>query len=506
MKRKPSTSDETQSKKMREILDTFDSLNRANHDSDSDCESDAGSISSLDSDDLITLDGDHTNPSMPPGDTDKEDGEFSQTSKEEGEFSQTGKEDGELSQTQSQSPSAVFPIFVPSDLLNRVLDSVLVMQDKLDSLTSEVKTTNTELLSVQEKLGDLTSEVQTLKKTNTKVKTQVKKQAYVIEKLCTHLNKVNKKKKNHSVESHHRDPEVHSDSGMDLNEVLITPDTLPTEKRKDAQERKNIVVPTWRKMYFRRRDEYRREYRNAQKAETYKIYETLRFLPRKFRPKHARTAEEFKIKEAAAFKSMDAAREVCLLDSKQSHWNYIAVESEVKQTISARSEDDDEKNSLIMLWENEISAAEPKGKSLCENEINWMRNLPDTDPYLGFFGLSIATTSDDRHQTQIPEQQPQLRDNQTINHFQNHHPQIPRTGDPVYDHPAFIENALYTRRSYNNTNTGAPQRRPQYNNTNVEAPQHRPQHNNKPSGHRYQGKQQHRNRDTYERYNNPHFQ
>ena len=53
---------------------------------------------------------------------------------EEGEvesLTQEDTEDGELPPTAPLSQSSI-PIYVPSDILNKVLDSVLVVQDKLD--------------------------------------------------------------------------------------------------------------------------------------------------------------------------------------------------------------------------------------------------------------------------------------------------------------------------------------------------------------------------------------
>ena len=84
---------------------------------------------------------------------------------------------------------------------------------------------------------------------------------------------------------------------MDTNILVNNEGITSVNSQESLTDTKDRVVPRWRQNFFRRRDEYKREYRNLSKASTYEHYAQIKFLPRKFRPKHARTLDEFKVKE-----------------------------------------------------------------------------------------------------------------------------------------------------------------------------------------------------------------
>ena len=160
-----------------------------------------------------------------------------------------------------------------------------------------------------------------------------------------------------------------------------------TEDPETMMSKKDRVLPNWRQLFFRRRDEYKREYWNRSKAQIYEKYKNSKYLPRKYRPKFARTLEEYKVKEEAAFKSLDADRQCCILDADQAFWNWSAADEEALNLISENSVNEEEVNLLQTKWKKETSETEPKGRHLCQREIKWMENLPKTDVYKGFEGL-----------------------------------------------------------------------------------------------------------------------
>ena len=160
-----------------------------------------------------------------------------------------------------------------------------------------------------------------------------------------------------------------------------------TLSRETLEDKKIRVIPRCRQLFFRRRDEYKREFRNREKAKIYEKYAEIKYLPRKFRPKFSRTSEEFKVKEEAAFKSLDANRQCCIMDADQAFWNYSAADEEALAMIQESAADDNEAYFLQQLWKKEAADAEPKGKALCQKELNFLNNLPYTDHYRGFLGL-----------------------------------------------------------------------------------------------------------------------
>ena len=152
--------------------------------------------------------------------------------------------------------------------------------------------------------------------------------------------------------------------------------------------KKHRVLPNWRQLFFKRRDEFKREFKNKAKAEIYEHYKEIKYLPRKFRPKFARSQEEYNVKEKAAFDSLEATRRVCLLDAEQAHQNYTSIDSEALAKIQQASYSTNECQMLESQWRRETCEAEPKAKEVCYREITFMNNLPYSDEYNGYVDLS----------------------------------------------------------------------------------------------------------------------
>ena len=206
-----------------------------------------------------------------------------------------------------------------------------------------IQTTNTEELKV---------EMKSLKSKNVKLM-----------KLA--VSKANKLYRSEKVNSDRqkRETQIQENSHMDTNTAVHNDVSTPDHSRIELlAETKERVVPKWRQIYFKRRDDFKREYRNLSKAKTYEHYANIKFLPRKFRPKHARTLDEYNVKEAAAFKSLDADMQCCHLDAQQAQWNYCCHDLEIKHTINEKGANQTEKDLLLKLWKQEVSDAEPKAK------------------------------------------------------------------------------------------------------------------------------------------------
>ena len=181
--------------------------------------------------------------------------------------------------------------------------------------------------------------------------------------------------------------------------------------RESILDKKLRVLPTWRQLFFRRRDEFKREFRNRSKAEIYEKYRELKYLPKKFRPKFARTQEEFNVKEEAAFTALDTSKRVCVLDADQAKSNYMAIDNEAVKQIRDSGIDAEEKTFLEQLWIKEVTNAEERGKTLCYKEITYMNNLPYNEEYYGYIGCSS-----DINQQQQPTSN---NDRSTSNRFES---------------------------------------------------------------------------------------
>ena len=399
------------------------------------------------------------------------------------------REEGEIL---TQSPvNASLPIFVPTDILNTILDTVLDMKAKLD----QVSDSNT----------SLTTQVEKATKETKLTKSIVKKQTKALGILTAELNKVKKKNSNLAkLLSQRPDPIVFNSQvpppTVDLEppadqtnmEVVNAPTHTKTLGKESLADTKSRLVPNWRQMYFQRRDEYRREYRNLSKAESYDHYAAIKYLPRKLRPKFSRTKEEFAIKEEAAFKAMDAAKQVCVLDAQQAQWNYSTLDSEVGSIIIDKAVNSTEAADMAKQWKKETLDAEPKARHLVQKESNFNWNLPQSDPYLGYEGLHNNTG-------EVPYHQNDSANGLYTRRQQNN------------DHQNDPANGLYSRRQHNNGRPGNQhggnraqhKGRNQYNNNQNRG--HRSNFNGNPPNSGYNGSNNVNSGPYTNYYNNPNF-
>ena len=297
----------------------------------------------------------------------------------------------------------------PETVLKSVWESVLMMKNTLEKVVETNRA--------------LTSDIKDLKKSNMYLKKKVKIQ----EKMAkVTLNKIVKLKKQHK----NRPNPNESNSSETVDEIIrpiiqerdslkdevyalklasgsLENEVLPpressvgysgSRNSESLENRKTTVIPRWRQLFFRRRDEFKREYRNREKAKVYEKYEEIKFLPRKFRPKFARTQEEYDVKESAAFKSLQANKQCCVMDADQAFWNYSAADEEALNLIRDSGVNENEVQFLTQLWKREAAEAEPKAKSLCQKELNYMNNLPYTDHYKGFSAIANNSNPSERN-------------------------------------------------------------------------------------------------------------
>ena len=292
--------------------------------------------------------------------------------------------------------------------IQKLLETVFNIKDTMDQVLESNKL--------------LTAEVGVLKRSNTFLKKKLKEQQKLTKVTIIQVAKLektnkkllNKKKNSNCVETvdemlvpiiQERDNLKDELNSLKLANSLNhdsssfaspTNTTYSTAVYQETLEDKKIrVLPRWRQLYFRRRDEYKREFRNRQKAKIYEEYYNNKFLPRKFRPKFARTQEEYNVKEDAQLKSLDANRKCCIMDADQALSNVKAADKEALDHIQQSAADENEAYYLKEVWTKEVTEAEPKSRLLCQNELNFLQNLPYTDQYKGFSGISKYATQVD---------------------------------------------------------------------------------------------------------------
>ena len=147
--------------------------------------------------------------------------------------------------------------------------------------------------------------------------------------------------------------------------------------------KENIGV--WGKQFHARRKEFRRCHRNIEKAAI--IEEFLDrdevFITAKHRPKYAYNEEEYNLRVKLNITAMKNEIELLKMHGNTAKKNYEKIDIEMMQKIN-NVKNSREKELLTVQWEEEVKKSEIKGKELNENSLNFYRNLPNHDPYLGY--------------------------------------------------------------------------------------------------------------------------
>ena len=144
-------------------------------------------------------------------------------------------------------------------------------------------------------------------------------------------------------------------------------------------------MPMWRKKHFYRRSEYLRYHMSSEKSKIIEDHISRKYIPRRFRPRQTHTKAEYILEEKHSFATMKHEGEKFKFHADNAKSNFNATDQEIFENIdviSEISEADQEK--LKEQWLNEVTQAVDKAHELCEYNLAFLKDLPQTHPYHGF--------------------------------------------------------------------------------------------------------------------------
>ena len=162
-------------------------------------------------------------------------------------------------------------------------------------------------------------------------------------------------------------------------------------------ELKKKVVPNWGSRFFNRRDAYTQGTLSFDKAcllsehlEADNVY-----IPKKFRLKHARNRDHHNLLEKRALNNMSSQRDELLWNSTEALKKVKEIDDGLKmrlQTLDSQAE----RHLLLDLWAKETTAAETNSKKIIQKKLDWLKQLPNRDPYLGYQDIVPQPTENTR--------------------------------------------------------------------------------------------------------------
>ena len=159
-----------------------------------------------------------------------------------------------------------------------------------------------------------------------------------------------------------------------------------TQVRGDLGQLKVNLVPDWGRKFHYRRRQYKNMDKNLRRSEIYKNFLNDRngvYIVKRSRPKFASDFRDYKIAENLSIKEMEVQIKRWEGYADQSRKNIDSVDLQVYNAIN-KHRIEDECRKLTQQWNKETKAAENKAAELNINELQFMLDLPTSDPYEGF--------------------------------------------------------------------------------------------------------------------------
>ena len=147
-------------------------------------------------------------------------------------------------------------------------------------------------------------------------------------------------------------------------------------------------LPMWRKNHFYRRSEFKRHHLHNEKTKIIQEHIEKKYIPKRFRPRQTNTKAEYHLEEKHSYMTMKHEIEKCTYHSDSARANYENTDQEMIERIeSLEIISDVDRDKLKETWILEVSQAVEKAKELCEYNLIYLRNLPKSEPYLGYSGV-----------------------------------------------------------------------------------------------------------------------
>ena len=162
----------------------------------------------------------------------------------------------------------------------------------------------------------------------------------------------------------------------------------------DIEQLKVKVVPNWGRRFAFRRREYKNMDKNLKRAQIYEQFlneEGGVYIVKKSRPKFAKNIQDYKLAESLSIHEMRTQVERWKVYAGESKHKFEDVDNQLYNLITKHNVVG-ERDVLLNKWSEEVRSAENKAQVMNQKELEFIYNLPNTDPYSGF----IASASDHR--------------------------------------------------------------------------------------------------------------
>ena len=156
----------------------------------------------------------------------------------------------------------------------------------------------------------------------------------------------------------------------------------------DTMNLKQQVVPNWGRKFNFRRKQFKNYDKNRKRADIYRKFINEEstdglYIVKSLRPKFASDMRDYKLAEQLSIQSMKTQASRWEGYADQAKINIQSVDKQVSDLIKMHS-NEAEKSVLEKKWENETKQAEEKAMVMNDNELEFMRNMPISDPYTGY--------------------------------------------------------------------------------------------------------------------------
>lgn len=260
-----------------------------------------------------------------------------------------------LDSLQPLGPDRSQKIEVPLNMLDEILKRLNDLKEDNKGFKEEIKTLREDNVYLKIKLDGLTTEIRskTCDCTNSSGSTSVP-----------------------PVSVNNRDT-GHSSNAPVINRPTLDPNSL-----------KQQVVPNWGRKFNYRRKQYKNYDKNKKRAELYRQFideesPTGLYIVKSLRPKFASDLRDYKIAEQLSINSMETQAKRWEGYADQAKNNIKSVDRQVSDLIKLHNIEE-EKSMLLTKWESEIKNAEEKANNMNDSELEFMKNMPQTDPYSGY--------------------------------------------------------------------------------------------------------------------------
>ena len=177
-----------------------------------------------------------------------------------------------------------------------------------------------------------------------------------------------------------------STSNSNTSENRSFSSVTTTNLTPDLNTLKQTVIPNWGRRFNYRRKQFKNMDKNYKRAEIYQNFlssESGLYIVKRSRPKFASDLKDYKLAEQLSIQEMKVQAERWSGYAENSKKNVASVDQQVKDLISSHPVEE-QRETLKKQWEKEVTQSENKAMEMNTNELEFMVNMPESDPYEGY--------------------------------------------------------------------------------------------------------------------------